>query len=118
MDFKGTSAIITGAASGLGAATARALSAQGARVTVFDLKEDAAKEMANEIGGNYFAGDVTDPEQCQAAVDQAADGANLRVAVNCAGTGWVGRVINRDGSPHDLGAFEFIQRLNVIGTFN
>ena len=42
----------------------------------------------------------------------------MRIAVNCAGTGWVGRVINRDGSPHDLGAFEFIQKLNVIGTFN
>jgi NAD(P)-dependent dehydrogenase (short-subunit alcohol dehydrogenase family) len=118
MDLQGASAIITGGASGLGAATARALSAQGVRVTVFDLKEDAAKEVATEVGGNAFAGDVTDPEHCQRAVDQAADGANLRIAVNCAGTGWVGRVINRDGSPHDLGAFEFIQRLNVIGTFN
>jgi len=113
-----TSALVTGAASGLGAATARALAAEGVRVTVFDRNEDGAKAVAAEIGGNYVAGDVTEPDDCQRAVDQAADGASLRVAVNCAGTGWVGRVINRDGTPHDFGAFEFIQRLNVIGTFN
>jgi NAD(P)-dependent dehydrogenase (short-subunit alcohol dehydrogenase family) len=61
---------------------------------------------------------VTDPDDAQRAVDQAADGGTLRIAVNCAGTGWVGRVINRDGSPHELQPFEFIQNLNVIGTFN
>ena len=118
MKVSGNAFIVTGGASGLGAATARALSAQGVRVTVFDLKEEGAKAVADEVGGNAFAGDVTDPDACQRAVDQAADGANLRIAVNCAGTGWVGRVINRDGSPHDLSAFEFIQKLNVIGTFN
>ncbi|MBV8463365.1 MAG: SDR family oxidoreductase, partial [Acidimicrobiales bacterium] len=62
--------------------------------------------------------DVTDPDDCQRAVDQAVANGPLRVAVNCAGTGWVGRVINRDGSPHDLAPFQFIQNLNVIGTFN
>jgi NAD(P)-dependent dehydrogenase (short-subunit alcohol dehydrogenase family) len=118
MDLNGTSAIIPGGASGLGAGTARALAAQGVRVTVFDRNGEGAKEVAEEIGGNYAAGDVTEPDDCQRAVDQAAAGGSLRIAVNCAGTGWVGRVINRDGSPHDLGAFEFIQRLNVIGTFN
>jgi NAD(P)-dependent dehydrogenase (short-subunit alcohol dehydrogenase family) len=118
MELNGISAIITGGASGLGAATARALGAQGVRVTVFDRNEDGAKSVAEEVGGNYAAGDVTEPDDCQRAVDQAADGSVLRLAINCAGTGWVGRVINRDGSPHDLSAFEFIQRLNVIGTFN
>ncbi len=113
-----TSALVTGGASGLGAATARALAAEGVRVTVFDRNEEGAKAVAADIGGNYVAGDVTEPDDCQRAVDQAADGAALKVTVNCAGTGWVGRVINRDGTPHDLGAFEFIQRLNVIGTFN
>ncbi|HEY5244746.1 MAG TPA: SDR family NAD(P)-dependent oxidoreductase, partial [Acidimicrobiales bacterium] len=73
---------------------------------------------ADEIGGDAVAGDVTDPGDCQQAVDQAAVGGKLRTAVNCAGSGWIGRVINRDGSPHDLGAFEAIQKLNVIGTFN
>ena len=118
MELNGTSAIITGGASGLGAATARALAAEGVRVTVFDRNEAGAKEVAEEIGGNYVPGDVTEPDDCQRAVDQAAEGGLLRLAVNCAGTGWVGRVINRDGSPHELPPFEFIQRLNVIGTFN
>jgi len=87
-------------------------------VTVFDLNEEGARKVADEIGGNSFAGDVTDPDQCQRAVDQAADGTALRIAVNCAGTGWVGRTIDRQGNPHELAPFEFIQRLNVIGTFN
>jgi NAD(P)-dependent dehydrogenase (short-subunit alcohol dehydrogenase family) len=120
MEINGSSALITGGASGLGEATARVLSGRGVRVTVFDKNEDRAKQVVAEIGGtaNYVAGDVTDPEDCQKAVDQAADGGTLRIAVNCAGTGWVGRVINRDGSPHDLAPFQFIQTLNVIGTFN
>jgi NAD(P)-dependent dehydrogenase (short-subunit alcohol dehydrogenase family) len=120
MEINGSSAIITGAASGLGEATARKLSAEGVRVTIFDKNEERAKEVAGEIGANanYIGGDVTDPADCQKAVDQAADGGNLRIAVNCAGTGWVGRVINRDGSPHDVAAFQFIQNLNVVGTFN
>lgn len=118
MDLDGISAIVTGGASGLGAATARALSQEGVRVTVFDRNKDGAREVAKEIGGDHAAGDVTLVEDCQRAVDQAAEGLPLRVAVNCAGTGWVGRVINRDGTPHDPGAFEFIQRLNVVGTFN
>lgn len=118
MELHGSSALVTGGASGLGAATARALAAEGARVTVFDLNEEGARKVADEIGGRAVGGDVTDPEQCQRAVDQAADGPPLRIAVNCAGTGWVGRTIDRQGNPHDLGPFEFIQRLNVIGTFN
>jgi len=120
MEINGSSAIITGGASGLGEATARKLATVGVRVTVFDRNEERAKEVVGEIGGsaNYVAGDVTDPDDCQKAVDQAADGGNLRIAVNCAGTGWVGRVINRDGSPHDLAPFKFIQDLNVVGTFN
>jgi NAD(P)-dependent dehydrogenase (short-subunit alcohol dehydrogenase family) len=118
MELDGISAVITGGASGLGAATARALAAQNVRVTVFDRNEEGAKSVAGEIGGEYVAGDVTDADDCQRAVDRAVQAGPLRIAVNCAGTGWVGRVINRDGSPHDLGAFEFIQKLNVIGTFN
>jgi NAD(P)-dependent dehydrogenase (short-subunit alcohol dehydrogenase family) len=118
MELHGSSALVTGAASGLGAATARALAAEGARVTVFDLNEEGARKVADEVAGNFVTGDVTDPEQCRRAVDQAADGPPLRIAVNCAGTGWVGRTIDRQGNPHELGPFEAIQRLNVIGTFN
>jgi NAD(P)-dependent dehydrogenase (short-subunit alcohol dehydrogenase family) len=118
MELNDTSAIVTGGASGLGAATARALAAEGVRVTIFDRNEAGAKAVADEIGGDAVAGDVTAPDDCQQAVDQAAVGGKLRTAVNCAGSGWIGRVINRDGSPHDLGAFEAVQKLNVIGTFN
>ncbi len=120
MEINGCAAIVTGGASGLGEATARRLAAEGVTVTIFDRNGDRAKEVAGEIGAraNMVAGDVTDPDDCQKAVDQAAAAGPLRIVVNCAGTGWVGRVINRDGSPHDLGAFQFIQNLNVIGTFN
>jgi NAD(P)-dependent dehydrogenase (short-subunit alcohol dehydrogenase family) len=118
MELQAISAIVTGGASGLGAATARALAAAGASVTVFDKNGDGAAEVAEELKGRSVAGDVTDPADCQRAVDEAADAGPLRVAVNCAGTGHVGRVIDRDGKPHELAPFEFIQRLNVIGTFN
>ncbi len=118
MELNGSAAIVTGGASGLGAATVRALRAEGATVTVFDRNEEGARAVAAETGANHVGGDVTVPEDCQRAVDQAAAGGNLRVCVNCAGSGWAGRVINRDGTPHDLGAFEFVLRLNVIGTFN
>jgi NAD(P)-dependent dehydrogenase (short-subunit alcohol dehydrogenase family) len=118
MQLNGTSAIVTGGASGLGAGTVRALSAEGVRCVVFDRNEAGAKEIASEIGGIAVGGDVTDPDDCQRAVDAAADGGNFRVAVNCAGTGWIGRVINRDGTPHDLKAFKTILDINTIGTFN
>ncbi len=120
MEINGSSAIVTGGASGLGEATARRLASEGARVTVFDRNVQRGQEVAADIGGNanFVGGDVTEPADCQKAVDQAAEGGNLRLAVNCAGTGWVGRVINRDGSPHDLDPFRAIQNLNVIGTFN
>jgi len=118
MELNGISAVITGGASGLGEGTARKLTSVGVRCTIFDRNEDGAKKVAADLGANYLAGDVTNPDDCQRAVDQAAEGGNLRIAVNCAGTGWVGRVINRDNSPHDLGSFKFIMDLNVVGTFN
>jgi NAD(P)-dependent dehydrogenase (short-subunit alcohol dehydrogenase family) len=120
MDLTNTSAIITGGASGLGEGTARVLSALGVRVTLFDRNEPRAKEVASEIGGgaDWAGGDVTNANDCQAAVDRAATRGNLRIVVNCAGTGWVGRVIDRDGSPHDPSAFEMILKINLIGTFN
>ncbi len=118
VELAGSSALVTGAASGLGAATARALAAEGVRVTVFDLNEKGAIAVAASVGGDHVVGDVTDPEDCQRAVDRASSGGTLRIAVNCAGTGWIGRTIDREGNPHELGSFELIQRLNVIGTFN
>jgi NAD(P)-dependent dehydrogenase (short-subunit alcohol dehydrogenase family) len=120
MELDGASALVTGGASGLGAGTVRTLCGLGVRCTIFDRNEAGAKQLADEIGSgaDYVAGDVTNPDDCQKAVDQASADGPLRIAVNCAGTGWVGRVINRDNSPHDLAAFKFIQELNVVGTFN
>ncbi len=76
MEIKGSSAIITGGASGLGEASVRKLAAEGVRVTIFDRNEQGAADVAKDVGGdaNYVAGDVTDPEDCQRAVDQAAEG--------------------------------------------
>ena len=120
MQIEETGALVTGGASGLGEATVRRLTARGAVVTIVDRDGARAEALAKELGqGTQFATtDVTDADQVQAAVDQAAAAAPLRIVVNCAGLGWAGRVVNRDGSPHDLGAFQFVVNVNLIGTFN
>jgi NAD(P)-dependent dehydrogenase (short-subunit alcohol dehydrogenase family) len=117
-DLEGTSALVTGGASGLGAGTVRTLTSLGVRCTIFDRNEKGAEALAEEIGADYVSGDVTDPEDCQRAVDRAAEAGQLRITVNCAGSAKVGKVIDRHNSPHDLDAFKLIQELNVIGTFN
>jgi NAD(P)-dependent dehydrogenase (short-subunit alcohol dehydrogenase family) len=120
MQIEEAGALVTGGASGLGEATVRRLTARGAVVTIVDRDGARAEALAKELGrGTQFAtADVTDADQVQAAVDQAAAAAPLRIVVNCAGLGWAGRVVNRDGSPHDLGAFQFVINVNLIGTFN
>src|SRR5689334_12491572 len=102
MDVNGSSAIISGGASGLGEATARELARAGATVVVADLNEERGKSVADEIGGVFAKTDVSDEEQVQAAVDAAvATGKPLRVVVNSAGIGWAERTVNRDGNPHN-----------------
>jgi len=121
MQIAGTAALVTGGASGLGEATVRRLHHGGSTVTIVDRDEGRAKALAAELGRgtSYAITDVTDPDQVQAAVAQAASGdAPLRITVNCAGIGWIGRVINRDNSPHDFGAFSKVVEINLIGTFN
>jgi len=119
MELKGTAAIVSGGASGLGAATARALAAAGAAVVVADLDTDGGKQVADEIGGVFARTDVTDEASVQAAVEAAADtGAPLRVAVSCAGIGWAARTVGRDGTPHDLASYQRVININLIGTFN
>ncbi len=116
MEIGGITAMVTGGASGLGAATARRLAADGARVVVVDVQDGAG--LAAEIGGAYVAADVTDESQVAAAVAQAAEMGPLRALVNCAGIGPPQRTINRDGSPHDLRMFEKVVAVNLVGTFN
>ncbi|GLZ07364.1 short-chain dehydrogenase/reductas [Actinomadura sp. NBRC 104412] len=119
MDLNGVSAVISGGASGLGAATARELAADGVKVVVADLNEDKGKALADEIGGVFVKTDVGDEAQVEAAVRAAVDtGAPLRVIVNSAGVGWAARTVARDGTPHPLGDFERVIRINLIGTFN
>lgn len=118
MDIKGASALVTGGASGLGAATARLLAEKGAKVVVADLNEDLGNAIASEIGGAFAKTDVSDEAQAQAAVDKASELGPLRVLINCAGLGSAGRTVNRDGSPFELKTFEFVIRVNLIGSFN
>jgi len=121
MDINGSSAIVTGGASGIGAACARALAAKGAVVVVADLQADKGEELAKEIGGVFAQVDVTQTDQITAAVNAAAEIAPLRAVVNSAGIGWAQRTIGRDGqieSAHDLGAFTRVIQINLIGTFD
>src|SRR3954470_5131226 len=120
MDINGASAIVTGAASGIGAAAARQLAAKGAVIVVADLQAEKGEALAAEIGGVFAKVDVTDTDQIRAAVEAAADIAPLRAVVNSAGIGWAQRTIGRDGafdSAHDLEAFRRVIAINLIGTF-
>jgi NAD(P)-dependent dehydrogenase (short-subunit alcohol dehydrogenase family) len=118
MIIAGSSAIVTGGASGLGATTARKLAAKGVKVVLVDLQDELGDAVAAEIDGAYVHADVTNSEQVQAAVDVAMEIAPLRVLVNCAGIGPPARTLNRDGEPHDLGHYETVIRVNLVGTFN
>lgn len=118
MDLRDIPAIVTGGASGLGAATAAALAASGARVTLLDLDRARGEAHAAEIGGRFDAVDVTDDVAVAAALDaaQAAHGI-ARVLVNCAGVAPASRVVNREGLPHALSLFRKVVEINLIGTF-
>ncbi len=118
MELNGVSAIVTGGASGLGAATVRRLAADGARVVILDLQDDKGEALASEIGGAYVHADVTDAGQVEAAVAAAVEMGPLRALVNCAGIGPPARTLSRDGTPHDLAHFETVIRVNLTGTFN
>lgn len=118
MELKGAAAIVTGGASGLGAATARKLASVGATVVIADLQEDLGEQVAGEIGGAFLAADVTDAGAVQEVVDAAREAGPLRALVNCAGIGPPARTVNRDGTAHDLGHFTTVIKINLIGTFN
>ncbi len=121
MELNNTSAIVTGGASGLGEATARALAARGVHVVVADLNDATGTAVAAEIGGAYAHCDVTDTDEVIAALEAATAMAPLWSAVNCAGIGWATRTVGKDGeyaSAHDLDLYRKVIEINLVGTFN
>ncbi|MGY1719552.1 MULTISPECIES: SDR family NAD(P)-dependent oxidoreductase [unclassified Blastococcus] len=114
-------AVVSGGASGLGEATTRALAARGAAVTIMDLNEERGQALAAELGGHttFVRTDVTDEASVQAAVAEATGKDRpLRIAVSCAGIGLAQRTVGRNGEPHELGGFQKVLAVNLVGTFN
>jgi len=112
-------AIVTGGASGLGAATARRLAAGGAKIAIFDLNADAGSALATDIGGAFFVTDVTgDDSVTQSLAAAEALHGPARILVNCAGIAPAIRIVAKDGSPHPLESFRKAVEINLVGTFN
>src|SRR5512147_13542 len=118
MQIRNSIFLVTGGASGLGAATAQMAAANGAKVVIADLQVEAGEKLAKEIGGKFAKCDVTSEADGKAAVEAAVKGlGGLHVLVNCAGIGVAERTIGKD-APHDLGRFTRVITINLIGTFN
>lgn len=110
-------AVVTGGASGLGAAVARALAQSGAHVTIFDVNEAEGRVHADQIKGAFASVDVADPASVAQGLKQVADAGPLHVVVNCAGIGPAAKTVSR-GEAHDPALFEKVIRINLLGTFN
>lgn len=123
MKLEGVAAVVTGGASGLGEATARALAAQGVKVALFDLNEARGSQVASEIGGVFCAVDVTDDASVDAGFEKArAAHGQERILVNCAGTGNAIKTAGRDRNTGEvrhfpLDSFDRIIQINLVGTF-
>jgi NAD(P)-dependent dehydrogenase (short-subunit alcohol dehydrogenase family) len=121
MDISGASAIVTGGASGIGAASARLLAKRGAKVVVADLQADKGEALAKEIGGAFCKVDVTNTDDIINAVEMAKSMGPVRVLVNSAGIGWAQRTVGKDGSydsAANLDAFKKVIAINLIGSFD
>ncbi len=118
MNLDGQSAIVTGAASGMGAATAAHLAARGVRVALMDVNEAALAESAESCGGIALSCDVTDAASMESAVARAVKEIGApRILVNCAGIAPAARIVGR-GGPMDLDAFRKVIEVNLVGSFN
>lgn len=121
MNIENKVALVSGGASGLGLAAASALVKSGAAVVVADLEGSRGQEVVAELGdrARFVPTDVTSSNAVSAAVATAGDVfGGLHIVVNCAGVGFPGRVLTKEGTPIDLERFEFVVRVNLIGTFN
>ncbi|WP_028878077.1 SDR family oxidoreductase [Terasakiella pusilla] len=118
MDVKGLAAIVTGAASGLGEATARQLAKAGAKVAIFDMNMDAAQKVADDIGGIAVECNVSDAQSAQDAFAKAREAHGVaRIVVSCAGIAPASKIVGRNGA-HDLDLFSKVINVNLVGTFN
>lgn len=123
MKFEGTSAVITGGASGLGEGTARRLASEGAKVALFDLNAERGEAVAKELGGVFCQVNVADAASVEAGFEKArAANGQERVLVNCAGIGWAEKTARRSSSGdivrHQLDKFALVVNINLIGSFN
>ena len=118
MDISGASAIVTGGASGLGAAAVHGLAGRGAHVVLIDRNEELGRGVAKAVGGDFVEGDIGDEARVSEAINIATAARALRALVNCAGVGRAGRTLDRDSSPLPMKAFEMVIRINLLGTFN
>jgi len=118
MDLNGVTALVTGAGSGMGAATAKALAKRGARVAVVDLNLESAQKTADSIKGLALSADVSSGESVEAALQQVVDELGVpRVVVSCAGIAAASRIVGREG-PHELDLYQRVINVNLVGTFN
>lgn len=119
MKLNGVAAIVTGGASGLGAATAEMLASEGARVTLFDMNEEAGKAQAEKIGGAFIKVNVTDTANVVEAIAAAeAKHGVARVLVNCAGIATGAKTVGKENAPHPMDQFRKTIEINLIGTYN
>ena len=121
MELTNSSAIVTGGASGIGAATARMLAKKGAKVVIADLQADKGEALAKEIGGAFCEVDVTNTQDIINAVEMATSMGPIRALVNSAGIGWAQRTVGKDGlvdSAANLDAFKKVIAINLVGTFD
>jgi NAD(P)-dependent dehydrogenase (short-subunit alcohol dehydrogenase family) len=118
MPLNGASAIVTGGASGIGEGSARQLAALGARVVIADLQVDRGEALAAEIGGLFVRCDVSSEEDGAAAVAAASEMGPLRALVNSAGLGRAARTVDRNNDPMPQATFDFVIRINLLGSFN